>query len=133
MNAGERVQRLDADIDLLAARVVGLTAHIGEAQEGITALSEDILGLAESVLKRATRVADLAGRAYPEAPRVAVSSTEVTPADRKVWVAKVDEGDEYWVGPVQVMIEQIALGTTVAFRRKDSDVWSRPYEAEERP
>lgn len=51
--------------------------------------------------------------------------------ERKVWVAEVPEGDEYGVGPVQVMIEQFGdRPPSVAFRRHSSDVWGRPYRGE---
>lgn len=48
--------------------------------------------------------------------------------DRKVWVITIPEGDEYGVGPVQVLVEQFGNAPpTVAFRRERHLSWGRPY------
>lgn len=53
--------------------------------------------------------------------------------ERKVWVAQVPDGDEYGIGPAEVMIEQFGDNPpTVAFRRNSWDVWSRPFTGEVR-
>ena len=61
-----------------------------------------------------------------------VASRLVKP--RRVWVAHVPAGDEYDVGPVDVMIEQFGDDPpTVAFRRNGgSTVWGRPHKTEVR-
>jgi hypothetical protein len=57
---------------------------------------------------------------------------------RKVWVATVPEGDEWGIGPCEVMVEQFGdRPPTVAFRREQSfsgnaGVWGRPYRGEVR-
>jgi hypothetical protein len=54
--------------------------------------------------------------------------------ERKVWIVYVNSGDEYDVGPVQVMIEQFGDGPpSIAFRRQTRDTWSRPYKGEVAP
>jgi hypothetical protein len=51
-----------------------------------------------------------------------------TADDRRVWVIEVPDGDEYGVGPVQVLVEQFGTNPpTIAFRRQSHDVWGRPY------
>jgi hypothetical protein len=56
--------------------------------------------------------------------------TSTIPEIRKVWVATIPEGDEYGVGPCEVLIEQFGdRPPTVAFRRQTDrhTVWGRPY------
>ena len=53
--------------------------------------------------------------------------------ERKVWVAWVPDGDEYNIGPCEVLIEQFGdAPPTVAFRRKSEHVWARPWKSEAR-
>lgn len=55
------------------------------------------------------------------------------PSNRKVWVVEVPEGDEWGIGPCEVLIEQFGdAPPTVAFRRElafsgNRGVWGRPY------
>lgn len=50
--------------------------------------------------------------------------------DRKIWTVSIPAGDEYGVGPVEVLIEQFGDGLpTVSFRRGGSQaVWSEPFQ-----
>jgi hypothetical protein len=52
------------------------------------------------------------------------------PSDRRVWVVEIPEGDEYGIGPCEVLIEQFGDRTpTVAFRRERHHSWGRPFAA----
>lgn len=47
---------------------------------------------------------------------------------RRVWVVTVPEGDEYGIGPCEVLIEQFGdRPPTLAFRRWAHDTWGRPH------
>jgi len=51
------------------------------------------------------------------------------PSTRKVWVANVPDGDEYTIGPCEVLIEQYGDNPpTLAFRRYPWETWGRPHE-----
>lgn len=50
---------------------------------------------------------------------------------RRVSVAVIPEGDEYGIGPCEVLIERFGdRAPTVAFRRLHHQVWSRPFPSE---
>jgi len=54
--------------------------------------------------------------------------------ERKVWTTTVEAGDEYGVGPVEVMVEQFDdKPPSVAFRRDRWATWSRPFSTEVAP
>ena len=53
---------------------------------------------------------------------------------RKVWTTTVEAGDEYGVGPVEVMVEQFDdKPPSVAFRRDRWATWSRAFSTEVAP
>jgi hypothetical protein len=134
----ERVQRMDADLDLLSARAEGLSARLEGIGHHVDGLGEDVAGLAGSIASLTAHLTRLVETVSPliKAARglYPVSGIDVPPAkDRKVWVAEVPANDEYGVGPISVMIEQFGdRAPSVAFRRERSNVWGRPFESEQR-
>jgi len=133
----ERVQRMDADLDLLNARIEGVSNRVEALDSNVAGLSDDLAGLAENILTLTQHVATMAEQLAPiiKAARDAqpVSGTGPAAKSRKVWVATVEAGDEYGVGPTEVMIEQFGDGLpTVAFRRDQHHSWGRPFRGVER-
>jgi hypothetical protein len=132
----ERVQRLDADLDLLGARAEGLSGRLEGIGHHVDGLGEDVAGLAGSIAAltaHLTTLVETVGPLIKEAQRVGVSGTGPAAKNRKVWVAEIPAGDEYGVGPTEVMIEQFGDGLpTVAFRRDQHHSWGRPFRGVER-
>ena len=135
MSIDAQRKKLDADMEMLGARITGLS-------EGVEGLESDVSSLADSILtltRHSAQLAEAIGPVIiaarkagsPTAP--AVSSTEGPEAtNRHVWVVEVPAHDEYGVGPISVMIEQFGdRAPTIAFRRAQSDVWGRPYRGQE--
>jgi hypothetical protein len=130
MSDNERVQRMDADLDLISARIQGVSANVNS-------LSSDVEGLAQSILALVRHVRDMAEVLSPliKAARGLYPSSGTGPEvkDRKVWVVEVPEHDEYGVGPISVMIEQFGdRAPSIAFRREQSHSWGRPFLGEQR-
>jgi hypothetical protein len=128
MSDNERVQRMDADLDLISARIQGVSANVNS-------LSSDVEGLAQSILALVRHVRDMAEVLSPLIKglrRTAVSGTGPGDPSRKVWVVEIPEDPEGAVGfgPMQVMIEQFGDGDpTLAFRRGGSQVvWGAPHQ-----
>ena len=134
MTENDRVQRLDADLDLLAARIGGVSHDVDGVRANVTGLTEDMTKLAEQLLELTRALGNVAEKMAAVVPK-AVSDTGPPAKNRKVWVSIVPEGDEYGVGPCQVMIEQFGdKPPSVAFRRKhpgnqswNLSTWGRPY------
>ena len=138
MTENERVQRLDADLDMLAARIGGVTHDVDACRANVTGLTEDVTLLARQLLELTRALANVAEKMTTVLPKPAVSGTGPAAKDRKVWVAEVPEGDEYGVGPVRVMIEQFGdKPPSVAFRRAlpggALTPWGRPYTGQVAP
>lgn len=118
----EDIKRLDNELLILTARVEGMGSALLDSEARIAEVTEAVANLAKLTADFADHV-------------VAASGTDVRPAtDRKTWVVTVPEGDEYKVGPVQVLIEQFGdRPPTVAFRHDRWNTWGRPFGSEVAP
>jgi len=132
----ERVQRMDADLDLLNARIEGVSNRVEAIDSHVAGLGDDVTALTESILRLSEHLATMVEKVGPLIKdAAAVSGTGPGAKDRKVWVAEIP--DEYGTDPrgdLEVMIEQFGNGApTVAFRRGGNPaVWGRPFRAVQR-
>lgn len=112
-------RKVDSDLEIVGARVQGLSVTIG-------GIENDVAMLAGLVKELAKHTADIA--------EGIVSMTTPKPEDPQTWIVTIPEGDEYGVGQVDVLIMQFAGSTpTVAFRRERNHTWGRPYSTRVAP
>jgi hypothetical protein len=132
----ERVQRMDADLDLLNARIEGVSNRIEALDSNVAGLGDDLTALAENILRLSQHLAAMVEQVSPliklARQTQAVSRIGGEPAkDRKVWVVQLP--DAVILPESEVMIEQFGDGLpTIAFREDRNAVWGRPFRSEKR-
>lgn len=124
-----KLRRVEGDLELINARIDGL-------RDNLLSMSEELLDTIQNVSTIAQAVTEMRAKAIEAAVGTPVSSIETN--ERRVWVMAVPEGDEWGVGPCEVMVEQFGnKAPTIAFRRASNmtgsaGVWGRPYSGEAR-
>lgn len=116
----ERVQRLDADLDLLGARIAGLT-------DLVDTLDEHTKGMATDVVTFGAQMSALAAALTEVAGAIKRTVDQVSP---KTWIVAVPGGDEHEVGPVEFLVMVHGDAMSLAARRESVDPWGRPYSGE---
>jgi hypothetical protein len=126
---------MDADLDLLNARIEGVSNRIEALDSNVAGLGDDLTALAENILRLSQHLATMVEQVSPliklARQTQPVSGTGPAAKDRKVWVVQLP--DAVILPESEVMIEQFGDGLpTIAFREDRNAVWGRPFRSEKR-